>query len=81
MIRSGGKGVPSPWPPVALIAWLETSIRGPWAIPASMAFRRPTETKSREPTSRTVVKPASSVRRAYIAAYCACSAGGRMMPE
>src|ERR1700693_2452559 len=46
-----------------------------------MALRRPTSRNSADPRSRTVVKPASSVRRAYSAAYCACSVGQRSRPS
>jgi len=46
------------------MAWTETSMRGPMIFPLRMALRSPTSMKSLEPTSRTVVKPASSVRLA-----------------
>src|SRR6267143_629575 len=75
--RWGGNGSRSAWPPREPIAYRETNMRGPGTAPLSMALRNPRSRKSAEPRSRTVVNPASSVRRAYSAAYCACSAGQR----
>ena len=51
-------------------------MRGPMIFPLRMALRSPTSMKSLEPTSRTVVKPASSVRLAYTLASSARSAIG-----
>ena len=42
-----------------------TSMRGPGTRPAAIASRSATSAKSRLPRSRTVVKPASSVLRAF----------------
>ena len=61
-------------PPVAPMAWTETSILGPAIFPLAIALRRPTSIESREPTSRTVVNPAISVTRAFTLASRACSA-------
>ena len=50
-------------------------MRGPGIMPASIAFISETSAKPGAPTSRTVVKPASSVRRALRAPRKAASAG------
>ena len=55
---------PWPWPPVQTSAWPAVKIRGPVARPASIARRRAKSAPSRSATQRTVVTPASSVRRA-----------------
>ncbi len=44
------------------------TMRGPTRNPSLMASRRSTARKGRDPTSRTVVKPASSVVRAFFTA-------------
>ena len=75
--REGGNGVWSAWPPREPMALTAKIIRGPGTAPLSMASCRPRSRKSPEPRSRIEVKPASSVRRAYSAAYCACSVGQR----
>jgi len=54
----------------------DTSIRGPGIFPLRIALRNPTSMKSCEPTSRTVVNPAISVRRAYTLASSAFSETG-----
>ena len=55
----------SPPPPEQVRYAPATRIRGPVTQPASMASRSATSTNARNvPTSRTVVKPASSVSRA-----------------
>src|SRR5882762_8493280 len=74
---SGGYGSRSACPPRLPTACAAAIMRGPGTAPASIAFFSPTSMKSPEPRSRTVVKPDSTVRRAYSAAYCACSAGQR----
>ena len=44
-----------------------TCIRGPTVHPSSIALRRATSVKSGDPTTRMVVKPFISVRRAFSA--------------
>ena len=64
---------PWPWPPVHTSARPAVKIRGPIARPASMARRRAKSAPSRSATQRTVVTPASSVRRAPSAMYSTSS--------
>ncbi len=55
----------SPPPPEQVTYAPATCMRGPMTQPASIASRSATSTKARNvPTSRTVVKPASTVSRA-----------------
>ena len=56
------------WPVVVEIEVPASTIRGPIAQPRAMASRRPSVMPSSEPRLRTVVKPASSVLRAFQAA-------------
>ena len=62
--KYGEKPVRSPWPPVEPIERPATFNRGPNTLPASIAFRSATSTYSGEPTTRSVVNPASIVLRA-----------------
>ena len=64
IVRYGENPDMSPCPPVALTASVATCIRGPAISPRLIALRIATSTSSPAPTSRTVVNPASSVRRA-----------------
>jgi hypothetical protein len=52
---------------------MATSMRGPTMYPALIALRNETSMYSLDPTSRTVVTPASIVLRAYVDASSACS--------
>ena len=70
----GAKPVVSACPPVIPIAWPAGKIHGPSISPLSTDFISETSTQSLEPTSRTVVKPASSVTRALCAPCSAASA-------
>ena len=54
----------SPWPPVTVTGGPATSMRGPGIIPAAMRSRSASPVAPLEPTLRTVVKPAISVRSA-----------------
>jgi hypothetical protein len=56
------------WPVVAEMLAPASTIRGPTPQPRLIASRRPIVTPSAEPRLRTVVKPASSVLRAFQAA-------------
>ena len=55
----------SAWPPVEPIALPAVKIRGPGTTPALMALRSAADSFSPSPKLRTVVNPASKVRRAY----------------